>query len=142
MKKIIMTVLCMTMTAMLMTGCTQKDPAASSASSEAAEPEEIQIDGNRLTLNYEANPTTGYSWTYEISDESVIKFTDDEYVEDKAEPGVVGVGGREIFTFTSLKKGKAVISLTYEQNWDGGNKSETKYVNIETDDNGNIISAT
>ncbi len=105
------------------------------------ETQEILIDGNTLVLNYDANPTTGFSWSYEISDESVIRLVKDDYVQDKAEEGMTGVGGKEKITFEGLKKGTAVITLTYAQQWKGGNKSETKYVTVETDEDGNIVSA-
>ena len=73
----------------------------------------------------------------------MIKLVNDEYVQDEAaDETAVGVGGHEIYTFEALKKGKAVITMNYGQQWEGGDKSETKYVNVEIDDDGNIISAT
>ena len=143
MKKTVMTIVCAVLIMGLTAGCgnNAKNP-AEAQTPEAEEADEIAISGNQLVLTYDSNPTTGCSWIYQISDESVIKLADDEYVQDKINDDLaVGVGGHEIFTFKALKKGKAVIALTYGQQWKGGDKDETKYVNVEVDDDGNITSA-
>ena len=65
----------------------------------------------------ESNPTTGFGW--DISrplDEKMVKFVSSEYVA--AETGLVGSGGREIWTFRAISPGKATISFRYVRPWE------------------------
>lgn len=50
-----------------------------------------QQDENSLTFDFEANATTGYSWSYALSEEGVLELLSDSYVEDEHEEGMVGM---------------------------------------------------
>lgn len=67
-----------------------------------------------------SNRTTGYSWQLARNDDGVLEDMKPSYVEDDRAPGMVGVGGKEIFPFKTLKKGTTTIRLTYRRPWKGG----------------------
>ncbi len=84
---------------------------------------EIAVDGS-LTVTLGSNQTTGFKWELaEITDESVLEYVDDEYVPPE-DTGVVGAGGKEVWTFKALKKGTTEVSMEYSQPWEGGEKAE------------------
>ena len=84
---------------------------------------EIAVDGS-LTVTLGSNQTTGFKWELaEITDESVLEYVDDEYVPPE-DTGVVGAGGKEVWTFKALKKGLTEVSMEYSRPWEGGEKAE------------------
>jgi inhibitor of cysteine peptidase len=84
---------------------------------------EVAVDGS-LTVTLGSNQTTGFKWELaEITGESVLEYVDDEYVPPE-DTGVVGAGGKEIWTFKALKKGTTEVSMEYSQPWEGGEKTE------------------
>jgi len=88
---------------------------------------EVAVDGS-LTVTLGSNQTTGFKWELaEITDESVLEYVDDEYVPPE-DTGVVGAGGKEIWTFKALKKGTTEVSMEYSRPWEGGEKAEWTFV--------------
>ena len=88
---------------------------------------EVAADGS-LTVTLGSNQTTGFKWELaEITDESVLEYVDDEYVPPE-DTGVVGAGGKEVWTFTALKKGTTEVSMEYSRPWEGGEKAEWTFV--------------
>lgn len=89
----------------------------------------ILLEGNTVKLEFAENPTTGYIWTCTSSDEEVLKKTEDNYVQDKAEDKdgepLDGVGGIHYMTFTAGKPGDVEISLVYGRT---GDEPETEKV--------------
>ncbi len=88
---------------------------------------EVAADGS-LTVTLGSNQTTGFKWELaEITDESVLEYVDDEYVPPE-DTGVVGAGGKEIWTFKALKKGTTEVSMEYSRSWEEGEKAEWTFV--------------
>ncbi|MCX6011910.1 MAG: protease inhibitor I42 family protein [Chloroflexi bacterium] len=75
--------------------------------------------GDTLTVTLDSNKTTGYSWNENatISDSTVIQQEDHKYNVPETSAPVVGAGGKEVWTFKSLKAGKSIISMEYRQPW-------------------------
>lgn len=73
--------------------------------------------GKEFVITLDANATTGYEWqlTNPI-DNSLIKFVSSEYVPDKT--GLVGSGGKSIWTFRAVQAGKAQLSFKYIRPWE------------------------
>ncbi|MDO4478530.1 MAG: protease inhibitor I42 family protein [Lachnospiraceae bacterium] len=90
----------------------------------------VKTSGSTMTVTQEANPTTGYSWTVEIEDPSVIELTDDTYKSSDAE---LGSGGVEIFTFKARSEGTTHIYLTYGQHWEGGTTDSVTTVTVQVE---------
>ena len=74
--------------------------------------------GESFIIKLDENITTGYRWSYTISDESVVKMTRDEYVPDDISGRLVGSGGKRILTFKALSKGNATIKMVYERSFE------------------------
>lgn len=82
-----------------------------------------------LTVTFVENPTTGYTWVYSVSDETVVTVTDNGYVAAENPEGLDGVGGTHSWTVTGMAAGTADVTFTYRQDWEGGEVSDTiKYV--------------
>lgn len=73
--------------------------------------------GDTMTVTLAGNPTTGYEWTADLSDEvaSLLVAAEDDpaYLADTVAPNVVGSGGMYTFTFTAAAAGQVELKLKY-----------------------------
>ncbi|MDD5044222.1 MAG: protease inhibitor I42 family protein [Candidatus Omnitrophica bacterium] len=73
--------------------------------------------GENAVISLEANHTTGYSWQLtDPIDKDILELVDSKYIASNT--GLIGSGGKEVWTFKTLKKGKTEVSLKYTQPWD------------------------
>lgn len=79
--------------------------------------------GGQFVITLESNPTTGYQWQADF-DNSSLKLVKSDYKQSEAKPGLVGVGGKEYFTFEGLKKGNARITMVYKRVWEQGSAGQ------------------
>ncbi len=77
------------------------------------------------------NPTTGYTWNYEITNKKVLEFYKKEMITDE-NSGTIGVGSEIKFSFEPILEGKALISFKYYRNWENPEKS-TNIISFNTD---------
>lgn len=70
-----------------------------------------------LVIRLDSNPTTGYSWYFDIVGDA-IDYLDFDYEQYEADPMTTGVGGTSVFTFGVSHKGKATINFRYERAWE------------------------
>lgn len=67
--------------------------------------------GKEFTLVIESNPTTGYHWEIVGGlDGAVVELVGREY-QSTSEPGLVGGGGLDIWTFKAVDAGETTITL-------------------------------
>ncbi|MGN1194336.1 MAG: protease inhibitor I42 family protein [Acutalibacteraceae bacterium] len=92
-------------------------------------------EGKSLVINLDSNPTTGYSWSVEISDESVICLVKSEYTQTSSG---MGAGGRDSFRFVGLSEGESQINFAYCQQWTEDPAVNTAQFNVSVDKNGNV----
>ena len=88
------------------------------------------------------NPTTGYSWVCSITPEGIVRELSNEYIPDPVEPGVVGSGGKFVFTFEAIKEGEAELVFSYLRPWElnvPALRTETYYAKV--DGKGNLTIA-
>jgi inhibitor of cysteine peptidase len=79
--------------------------------------------GESLVVSLCSNPTTGFRWSGATSsDPAVAAVSGWKYEEPSDETGMVGVAGTEHLTLDGLAAGDAVITASYDQPWDGGDK--------------------
>jgi len=79
--------------------------------------------GGSVTVTLESNASTGFQWELvSISDEAVLEKVANTY-EAPEDTGMVGAPGKEIWTFSALKKGTSTISMEYSQPWLNGTKA-------------------
>lgn len=91
-------------------------PGQSEEYTDAGQKIEIGV-GDQFIVALESNPTTGYQWEADF-DQSFLRLVQDEFEPDEAEEGMVGVGGKQRFTFEGLKTGETELTLTYKRSWE------------------------
>jgi predicted secreted protein len=76
-------------------------------------------EGKEFTVRLSANRTTGYQWRPAGSlDERIVRLVRSEYVV--FDPGRVGGGGEEIWTFLAAGRGDTEITMEYVRPWEKG----------------------
>ncbi len=74
-------------------------------------------EGQTFALTLRSNPTTGYIWQLaKPLNERIIRFTGNKYQGDIS--GLMGAGGREIWTFKAVGSGETRINLKYVRPWE------------------------
>ncbi|MFC1905594.1 protease inhibitor I42 family protein, partial [Chloroflexota bacterium] len=51
-------------------------------------------------------------------DQNMLKLVNSKFEQNASKPGMVGVGGKERFTFQGLKAGDTEVKLTYKRPWE------------------------
>ena len=73
--------------------------------------------GKEFVITLDANATTGYEWQLANPiDDSLIRLVHSEYVPDKT--GLVGSGGKSIWTFTTIRAGTIKVYFKYIRPWE------------------------
>jgi len=70
------------------------------------------------SVELEGNPTTGYSWICAMSREGVIRELSSEYVAHRAARGIVGSGGKFVFSFKAVAPGDVELVFSYLRAWE------------------------
>jgi inhibitor of cysteine peptidase len=86
---------------------------------------EVEV-GDKIRIELCSNITTGFRWTYEIDDESVLKFEDYDYIEPEDDE-LVGAAGTDVWTFEAVGEGTTEVLMEYSQQWEGGLEAEWTY---------------
>lgn len=110
MKKLLVAVLGCAML-LLAAGCAKKEP-------------------QTATVSLPSNPTTGYSWKVEQSND-LFEITS-EFAE--GEGGALGAGGTDTFTLTPQASGETAVMFMYGRSWEEKPESEIVY-NVKIDKN-------
>ncbi len=91
----------------------------------------------KKTIELKGNPTTGYTWLYEIDDESVISIEEDvKYLGAK---GMVGAPSLFTYTITARKSGNTKITFEYKRPWETQPALETKVYEVSVDGQGRLV---
>lgn len=133
MKRLVIVYSAFLMAAILLTGCKEETPQKIIALSQEEGISKIVIQikkGEKFLISLDSNPTTGYSWQLaKPLDEKIIRLVSSKYKAPKTE--LVGVGGRESWTFKALGRGKTKIIFVYARPWEKGiPPAEEKAVDI------------
>jgi inhibitor of cysteine peptidase len=73
--------------------------------------------GDLVTVSLDENPTTGFRWAMDKSDEDVVAVLSSEYV---VSPGSkLGKGGQRVVTFQVRQAGVSPIHLKLWRAWEG-----------------------
>ena len=87
---------------------------------------EFQVEINdKIRVKLCSNPTTGFQWEYEMSDENVLNEEDHDFEEPRGD--ILGAPGIEVWTFEAVAKGTTVVGLAYSQPWEDGEKEKWTY---------------
>ena len=91
------------------------------AAEDAAKVVETTV-GKQFTIELESNITTGYGWKLQKPvDGALVKSVGNEYQTTPQPPDkepMVGVGGKEVWTFKALRPGKTTIDFKYVRPWE------------------------
>ncbi len=71
-----------------------------------------------LTVTLSENPSTGYSWSYTISDPDVLRVTTDTFTPASSDPSVAGAPGTRAVTFEAAAEGTALLTFVYARPWE------------------------
>jgi inhibitor of cysteine peptidase len=83
--------------------------------------------GDPIVIRLDENPTTGYRWAVDKSNDGVIALQHMDYAQ--ASGTGVGGGGQRTFTFKAIGSGTAAIQLKLWRDWEG-DKSITDRFNV------------
>ena len=72
--------------------------------------------GAFFTIELEANPTTGYTWKFNITNSEVVQYIKDEYIPPN-DTDTVGASGLHRFIFRAMSEGEASIKMQYEKSF-------------------------
>lgn len=92
--------------------------------------------GEETTIQMKGNPTTGYNWFYEISDESIIAV--EENVKYLGDDMIVGAPSMFTYTIIALKPGQTTLHFEYKRPWETVEPIETKDYYVTVAENGKI----
>lgn len=70
-------------------------------------------DGSNIFIILDSNPSTGYSWTYNIEDKSIVASVSDNFVQNNSGSERVGAGGIHTFILQGKKEGRTQVVFTY-----------------------------
>jgi predicted secreted protein len=77
--------------------------------------------GDLITVELESNPSTGFLWQmaqdFDVAHMSIV---DERFVAKDSTPGLVGVGGKQVWVIKAVKPGSSSIILSRAQ---GRNKN-------------------
>lgn len=87
-------------------------------------------------LELMGNPTTGYFWTYSVSDEGIIQI--DDNIEYLGRGEVTGATSLYMYTLTSLKPGNLILTFEYKRLWENEVPESRRIYEINVRDDGKI----
>lgn len=108
-----------------------------SSSSNSSETSKNSDSSKTYSLQLNSNPSTGYSWSYSVDKEGIIKESKNEYVSDENSKSLLGVGGKQNYTFEGVKEGDVTITFKYARSNDDTDAT-TKVVNLHVNADGSI----
>jgi inhibitor of cysteine peptidase len=89
--------------------------------------------GKEFTISLESNPSTGFEWWTKF-DPNYLSLMSSTFVSGNEKSGMVGVPGKETFTFNAKIAGNTDVNMLLLQPWENGTIAERKIFPI------NIIS--
>ncbi len=94
---------------------------------------EYKVNKNEIfEITLKSNPTTGYKWKWIKEHPSkIIDSVSSTYIQDKAEPYMMGVGGNEIWKFKGKEKGIDTLTFEYCRSWEPNSTVETKKIIVK-----------
>jgi inhibitor of cysteine peptidase len=92
-------------------------------SPDPSEPIDLAV-GATVTLDLEANPTTGYSWEITIADEAVVEKVGDTY--EATSSGMVGSGGRQLIELEGVAAGETTVEAVYLRPFEPDQPAQTE----------------
>ena len=76
--------------------------------------------GGEAKIHLSCNPTTGYGWLIDTTDETMKgKFSaEEEYKRDDEDSMLMGVGGTSYINLKGLEEGEGMLKAVYARSWE------------------------
>ncbi len=87
----------------------------------------------KIAIELEENPTTGYSWTFTQEGEGQVELVKDKYKANSTVKEMVGGGGVHTFTFKAKTDGICYLKFEHIRPWEDG-AIERKIYKLEIKD--------
>jgi predicted secreted protein len=91
--------------------------------------------GKEFAITLESNPSTGFEWWTKFNPK-YLSILDSKFISGNEKTGMVGVPGKEMFSFNPRSAGSTEIIMLLLRPWENGTVAERKIFPI------NIMSAT
>ena len=95
------------------------------------------FSSQKAVIELDGNPTTGYTWNYEIEDEALIEV--DEEISYLGKDDVVGAPSKFKYTIHSLKTGSTRIKFEYKRPWEQTPADKVEIYEVSVGQNGEIV---
>ncbi len=105
--------ICLFISVLLLVGCAQKEITLTAKDNKKSYDMAL---GQRIIVDLEGNPTTGYSWEVETINKEVLKQIGE--MEHKIDSTLVGAPGISTFRFRTISKGNSVLAFVYKRPWE------------------------
>lgn len=93
---------------------------------EADKGKTVQVHiGDQITLQLDENPSTGYLWAIDKTDETVLALQHSDYAPTPS--GVIGSGGTRVFTFIAKNPGTVHLQLKLWRSFEGDSSIIRRY---------------
>lgn len=74
-------------------------------------------DKTEVTVTLSENPSTGYSWRFEVKDFKKVVTINDDYISN-SNNNLVGAAGSRVITFKGVSEGETEIEFNYKRGWE------------------------
>ena len=82
-------------------------------------------EGGEVVIRLEENPTTGYVWALDQTDDTVLRLQSSDVSPPSG--SALGAGGARTFTFTAGQPGTAHLELKLWREWEGDSSTIERY---------------
>lgn len=135
MKKVVLTVVMAALVAIcavMVAGCTSTKLGAT------LDQGKVVVENKDITITLKSNPSTGYQWSYELSDNAAIESSGESFKGGDSAT-TAGAPGTQTYTFKGVKAGETTITLTYVRPWEERSDADEQCkVIVTTDGSGNV----
>ena len=128
-KKIIMPAVVVSFCLLCLCACSsgnEEETTETETASYVADFYKLYDENKTLSVELEADPASGYNWTYEITDESILNLT--SFMFNPGDENGEGALWTATFAASSAKGGAVQLSLYSVQNLDEVEEAEPVYV--------------
>ncbi|MGN0145252.1 MAG: protease inhibitor I42 family protein [Clostridium sp.] len=101
-------------------------------------PDPIITDAKEGKIELDANPTTGYDWSYDAEDNNIAEISDVKYISDNLQAD--GAGGKYTWKVKGIKEGETKVTFKYQRQGDTEPVKIFSYIiNVDSDLNVTVI---
>ncbi len=76
-------------------------------------------------ISLQENPTTGYTWN--VTNSTGLVIVNDTYTQNKAQEGMVGVGGVHDWVIIAIEAGNQTFDAVYKHSWEPTTSDDETY---------------